>query len=182
MPETAASTFDRLVDEHQREVFRICRSILRDDHLGADASQDAFLRVWSRLRSGNLPAHLPAWLRKVALSAAIDLARRRSHRAETRTEEPARESAGCPSDDPARTAALQELEERLATAIGELPDGQRSVFLLRHEGGLGLREVAELLDVKLPTVKTQFARACLKLQARLAPYRPDPNRSEEPSS
>jgi len=44
------------------------------------------------------------------------------------------------------------------------------VFLLRHRGGLSLREVAELLDLALPTVKTHFARAALRLQASLARF------------
>ena len=55
---------------------------------------------------------------------------------------------------------------------GRLPEGQRTVFQLRHFGCLPLAEVAETLDLALPTVKTQFARACLRLQSALAPHRP----------
>jgi RNA polymerase sigma factor (sigma-70 family) len=66
-----------------------------------------------------------------------------------------------------------ELRGRFEAALAELPEGQRTVFLLRHDGGLALSEVAETLDVSLPTVKTQFARACLKLQAKLAAFAPD---------
>ena len=50
--------------------------------------------------------------------------------------------------------------------------GQREIFLLRHDGGLSLAEVADSLELALPTVKTQFARAALKLQAKLAGFRP----------
>jgi DNA-directed RNA polymerase specialized sigma24 family protein len=59
-------------------------------------------------------------------------------------------------------------------ALLELPDGQRTVFLLRHEGGLTLAEVADALGVAVPTAKTQFARACLKLQEKLAPFQEMP--------
>ena len=47
------------------------------------------------------------------------------------------------------------------------------MFLLRHQGGLPLSEVARALGLGLPTVKTQFARACLKLQAGLRAFHPD---------
>ena len=56
---------------------------------------------------------------------------------------------------------------------------QRTVFVLRHSGGLRLREVAETLGLALPTVKTHFARACLKLQTTLAAF--DEGSAEEDS-
>ena len=65
------------------------------------------------------------------------------------------------------------LDENIGCVRPIVFEGQRTVFLLRHEGGLPLAEVAETLGVALPTVKTQFARACLKLQSRLRPYRPN---------
>jgi RNA polymerase sigma factor (sigma-70 family) len=74
---------------------------------------------------------------------------------------------------PESEARAAELARRFERALSELSEGQRTVFLLRHSGDLTLSEVAETLDVALPTVKTQFARACLKLQEKLATYRPD---------
>ncbi len=62
---------------------------------------------------------------------------------------------------------------RFEAALAELPDGQRTVFLLRHEGGLRLTQIAATLGVSRETVRTQFARAALKLQARLTHYRPE---------
>jgi len=71
--------------------------------------------------------------------------------------------------------AQAELAESFERALERLSDGQRTVFLLRHAGGLRLAEVAETLDVSLSTVKTQFARACLKLQDALRPFEPRPD-------
>lgn len=169
-------SFDRLVAEHRAGVFRICRSILRDDHLGADAAQEAFLRLWRRLGDGRWPEHVAPWLKKAAVSAALDLARRRRVREDAGREllrgaEPGDLQTG--EDGPA-AAESSELRRALARGLRELSEGQRTVFLLRHEGGLTLAEVAGVLGVALPTAKTQFARACLRLQTHLRAFRNDP--------
>ena len=161
------ATFEQLVSRHQREVLRLCRTILRDDHLGADAAQETFVRLWRRLEDGREPQSSSSWLRRVAVSTSIDVARSRAARKSER-------EVDLSLADP-RTAGAgdAELRERFEKALAELPEGQRTVFVLRHEGGLKLAEVAETLGVGLPTVKTQFARACLKLQEKLAAFRPE---------
>lgn len=169
------ATFDELVDRHGAQVFRVCRSILRDDHLGSDASQETFVKLWQQLSLGALPDHVQGWLRRVAVSTSLDLVRKRQLRAVV-AEAAVPEATS--SERPLEQASLAELERNLGHALTELSEGQRTVFLLRHEGGLALREIANLLGVALPTVKTQFARACLKLQSKLAPF--DPDSSEEP--
>ncbi len=165
----AAERFEHLVAENERGILRLCRAVLRDEHLGADAAQEAFVRLWRRLEQGDAEVleRPAAWLRRVALSAALDLARRREVRAGDVPAGAARHESGACDPSPLAGAALSELRLRLSAAVDELPEGQRSVFLLRHDGGLALREVAQLLGLALPTVKTQFARACLRLQARL---------------
>lgn len=161
--------FDELVERHGPQVFRVCRSILRDDHLGSDASQETFVKLWQRLSLGALPEHLQAWLRRVAVSTSLDLVRKRQLRAVSEEDET---HADTSAPRPLEEASLDELQHDLGQALASLSEGQRTVFLLRHEGGLALRDIAEVLEIALPTVKTQFARACLKLQAKLARHAP----------
>jgi RNA polymerase sigma-70 factor (ECF subfamily) len=162
---------DGLVALHGGEVLRISRAILRDEHLGADAAQETFLRLWTRLSAERAPAALGGWLRSVAVSTALDAARRRRARADAEglRGDDERRSAASPAR-PEALAARAELARRLEAALAHLPEGQRTVFELRHFGGLSLPEVAEALGLAVPTAKTHFARACLKLQAALARF------------
>jgi RNA polymerase sigma-70 factor (ECF subfamily) len=171
----SAEAFDRLVAEHRPEVLRICRAIVRDEHLGADAAQEAWLRLWRRSRTQELPTLGRAWLRKAAVSSALDLVRRRSVRQASVAPDVPPDEAPDPRStaSPPGAAAHAELQAALDRAVAGLPDRQRLVFLLRHEGGLSLTEVADTLDIALPTAKTQFARAVLKLQSRLRAFRPE---------
>ena len=169
-----APSFDRVVTEHQSAVVRVCRSILRDEHLGADAAQEVFLKLWRRLCDQAPPVHVAGWLRKVAVSTSLDLARRRRVREDAQDHVRAASRAGQIQDTrrPDQGAAAAELAARFEDAVAHLSEGQRTVFLLRHSGGMSLPEVAASLGVAVPTVKTQFARACLRLQTRLSAYRP----------
>jgi RNA polymerase sigma-70 factor (ECF subfamily) len=166
----AAAAFDALVARHEREVLAVCRSILHDEGRSRDAAQETFLRLWTRLAEQRGPARPAGWLRKVALSVALDLVRRGARDAPATDAEVAHALLAPAADE---AAAAAELERRYAAALEKLSEGQRTVFLLRHEGGLALAAVAETLGVALPTVKTQFARACVRLQARLRSFRPD---------
>lgn len=167
----ARARFDALVAEHQEHVLRVCRAIVRDEPLANDAAQETFVRLWRRLDAERAPQDSGAWLRRVAVSAAIDLTRARRNLPEDG--EPAR-LAALPAEqrEPLDVLAAGELAECFERAVEELPAGQREIFLLRHDGGLSLAEVADSLELALPTVKTQFARAALKLQAKLAGFRP----------
>ncbi len=163
--------FERLVAEHQGSVLRVCRSILRDDHLGADAAQETFVKLWRALASERRPERLEAWLRRVAVSASLDRCKvRRRSEARVRTGEPDAEPAL--ERTPLHELEAGELRERYERALSELSESQRTIFLLRHSGGLSLSEVAETLEIALPTAKTHFARACLKLQAALRAFEP----------
>jgi RNA polymerase sigma-70 factor (ECF subfamily) len=167
-----SAQFDALVAAHRVSVERVCRSILRDDDLVADAAQEAFVRLWRQLELGAEPDQTAAWLRKVALTTSLDLARRRDARARAEHERRVPADAAAPDHaSPPERAANAELEAQLERALRDLPEGQRTVFVLRHRGGLGLAEVAATLGVELSTVKTQFARAALRLQARLQSFR-----------
>jgi len=166
------AAFDGLVALHGGEVLRVCRAILRDEHLGRDAAQETFLRLWGRLADERAPSAVGGWLRRVAVSTALDAARRRRARGDAEgrrgDEQP---PVAAPSGGPADAAARSELERRLEAALARLPEGQRTVFELRHFGGLSLGEIADALGLALPTARTHFARACLKLQAALRTFR-----------
>jgi RNA polymerase sigma-70 factor (ECF subfamily) len=161
--------FERLLAEHERDVLRVCRSVLRDEHLGRDAAQETFVKLLDAVRFGAAPERWAAWLRRAAVTCALDLGRRRAARPQTAlASEPADPSDAC---DPALGAARHELADGLDRAVATLPEGQRTVFLLRHAGGYTLSEVADALDLALPTVKTHFARAALRLQHALVAFR-----------
>lgn len=165
--------FSGLVAEHQPALRRYCHKLCRDQTMAADASQETFLRLWRRILLGQDLEHPAAWLRKVASTCTSDLlrGRQRQGKALENLEHQANSPAKDRDQDPLVSA---ELMARYEASLLTLPDQQRRAFLLRHEGGMTLCKVAEAMQLGLPTVKTHFARACLKLQADMHPFAPEP--------
>lgn len=168
----ADSDFALLLARHEREVIDTCTLVLREPHLAHDAAQEAFARLWRASVHGDAPEHAGAWLRAVAARAALDLLRRRRLRAAIALDDRA---TADPHLEPLDAAAFAELRQRFDAAVAALPERQQLTFRLRHEGGVPLARVAEVLGIALPTAKTHFARACLALQAALADFRDPPN-------
>ena len=92
------------------------------------------------MRSSVAPEQCGAWLRKVAVTTSLDLVRRREARTRAEAERSiAREASAPENTSPATRASTAEFAAELELALRDLPEGQRTVFLLRHRGGLALR-------------------------------------------
>ena len=75
--------FGRIVGETQVSTYAVARSVLRDPSLAEDATQEAYLRAFRRLRDLNEPAAFPGWLRRLVVTVALNM--RRSQRWTLRT-------------------------------------------------------------------------------------------------
>jgi RNA polymerase sigma-70 factor (ECF subfamily) len=178
MKKEAVLAFEAALELHGPLVLRICRRILGDAHAGDDAAQEAFVRLWHSYRGGKPPDNVGAWLRRVAASSSIDVLRRAHVRSfgiglafDAPEEVPAvRETAVV------GPLAARELSAALRRAVDSLSPAQRTTFVLRHDAGFPLAEVARLLDVGLATAKTHYVRATLRLRSQLAAFEPETRR------
>ncbi len=70
-------------------------------------------------------------------------------------------------DEPEARLGTRQLGEQLRAALASLPAAQRDAFLLQHEGGLSLEEIAQLTGVGMETVKSRLRYALAKLRSQL---------------
>ncbi len=123
-----------------------------------DTLQDVFERVAANLRAGRAPAELRPWLYGVARNRCIDELRRRP---------PASPDVFASSRQPSRdTDAVAERKadvERLVGDLRALPEVQRSALIMRELQGLSHLELAGVLNVSVPAVKSVLVRARLGL-------------------
>lgn len=146
-----------LVERHSCGMFAILRGMLPSEADAQDALQDAWHRVVrsaGKFRGGAVRAYLV----KVARSAAIDLMRRRGRLVslDAGLEGVADVVAGQVAAEPLPSEAFESKAdaEEVRRAVQALPSGPRQVLLLRMEGELTFREVAEELGVPLGTALT----------------------------
>ena len=170
------AAFELIMRRHNRRLFRLARSILRNSAEAEDVVQETYVRAYARLGEFVGPNGFPAWLGRIAVNEALgrvrgwgrvvsldDYVSGPDGDAEVRLIETMR----TPYPDPERLAGNGELRHLLEGAIDALPDDFRTVFVLRAVEGLSVAETAEMLSIPPETVKTRFHRARHRLQDTL---------------
>lgn len=149
------AAFEDLVRTYQGDVWRFAYHLTRDRALAEDVTQEAFLRAFRFLRSFRGDSKFTSWLFRIARNCGMDAIRaRKTH--QTR-EYPAPTG---PSDPEARA--------ELDAALASVSEQHREPFLLIEVFGLSYQEAADVLQLKVGTVKSRMHRARLSLMSALA--------------
>jgi RNA polymerase sigma-70 factor (ECF subfamily) len=165
----SADAFDRFVARHQAAVFRYLRTKANDAD-AEDALQQTFVAAWRNAATIEVEGSARPWLFTVARNAAAKLQRRAGAAPQPVEDlEQLGELAGfaAPDATPARFAEAAEERQLLNSALSSLPDADREVLTLRDLEQLTGEQVAELLGLSLPAMKSRLHRARLRLVAEL---------------
>lgn len=167
-----AAAYEIIMRRYNRRLFRVTRSILRDDDDAQDAMQEAYVRAFTRLADFAAPGSFGAWLTRIAVNEAL-MRKRKDQRFEhvdaaAADEDDAMSQTPAPGAGTEELAANDELRHLIEVAVDRLPDNCRTVFVLRAIEQLSIEETASHLDIPPATVKTRFHRARGLMQQALA--------------
>jgi RNA polymerase sigma-70 factor (ECF subfamily) len=162
------SAFEEIVRLYQRRVYGVALRIVRAHDVADDVTQEAFLRAWRSLDRFELGRPFGPWVCRIAANLAVNHVRSPRAReeglpdghAETRT------------NAPGPLGALLDAEGAsvLERAMGQLPQEQRAVLVLRVVEELSYAEIAETLGISPGTVMSRLFRARERLAQALSPY------------
>ena len=163
--------FEHLIRRYNQRLYRVARSILRDEQEAEDVMQHAYVNAFAKLHQFEGRARFSTWLTRIAVHEAFARARRRARWKGLDDMPEARvEPSGLPRDerlDPEQQAQAAELRKLLESAIDGLPEIYRSAFVLREAEGLDTLEVAECLEISEDNVRTRVHRARVLLRRGL---------------
>lgn len=161
--------FERLMRQHNRRLFRVARSILRDDAEAEDALQEGYIKAHRAMAGFRGDARLSTWLTRIIVNQALECRRRRPvEPAEQAGEEPVTESRfGSTADTPETLAMRNDLRRLIEHAIDDLPEHYRNVFMLRAVEGLSVDETAASLGISEANTKVRHLRARALLRESL---------------
>jgi len=166
-----------VITANNQRLFRAAWSIHKNRWDAEEAVQAAYLKAFDRIGDFAGRSALSTWLTRIVINEALGRLRSSKRRhaqleaegvsvLETYREALMRGSEPVPPDAAMARAQLRQLLER---AVAALPDGFRTVFVLRDVEGLSVDETAEVLGIPPATVKTRLYRARHRLQQALAP-------------
>lgn len=157
-----------LVAAHGDAVYRLARSVVRDSALADDVVQETMVKAWRALPDWDGDEIPRAWLMKVARNTAISMLR-------TRRDDPTEPDdlsgvvSGASGTGDAATDKVA--MDALWSALSELDETSRSVVVMRELSGMSYEEIAEVLEIPLPTVKTRLFRSRRVLQEAMKEWR-----------
>ncbi len=168
------TAFPELVKRYSRRILRVARNITNHEEDSEDVLQETFMKAYTHLDGFQGNSKFYTWLVRIAMNESLMKLRKRKtgklvsldEELNTGEDTMVREIAvweGNPED----TYSQEELREILDKTIASLPEGFRTVFMLRDVEELSTEETAEALELSIPAVKSRLLRARLQLREKL---------------
>lgn len=161
--------FKTIVFHYQQQVFLLAYSVLRNKEDAMDIVQETFMRLYQKLDVYEKEGNFRGWLLQIAKNLCIDYYRKHyARRREMESEKPLDELVLASSDSGASPVSL-DLRRVISRGLERLGERQRLVFVMKHYNGLDYREIAEILNIRLGTVKSLHFKAVRNLRRLLGP-------------
>ena len=157
----STARFEMLYEQYGNDVLRMAHFYLGDRQRAEDVCQDVFVKLYLHADSIE-PGKEKAWLLRVTVNACRDLWRGAWLK---------RVVLGAPTLEiiPAQDDAIEQREEKeeLMRAIYKLPAAFREAVLLHYYQGMGIAEIAQMLNLPEGTISSRLSRARKKLEVLL---------------
>ena len=166
--------FRELIETHQSRVIGTVAKMLGDDSDAEDIAQQVFIRIWNSAARYEPNAKFTTWLFTITRNLVFNEARRRRrHPAlplEREQDERAFQAEDTHTKAPSAVLLETEMQETIQTAIDGLPEVQRMAVVLRRYQDVSYEEIASILKLSVPAVKSVLFRARTELRERLRQY------------
>jgi RNA polymerase sigma-70 factor (ECF subfamily) len=172
-PDTAAVTdirtlpsWDEIVRTHSARVYRLAYRLTGNQHDAEDLTQEVFVRVFRSL-SSYTPGTFEGWLYRITTNLFLDGARRKQRIRFDGLPEDAHDRLPARTHGPAEQVDQGAFDHDVQTALAGLPEDFRAAVVLCDIEGMTYEEIAEVLDVKLGTVRSRIHRGRSMLRRQL---------------
>lgn len=175
------SAFDALVRAHTPKMYRVALRITGSAAEAEDVVQEAWISAWRALPGFRHESAVSTWLYRVVTNGALASVRRRRPTVSLDAALHAEQGGGGPllgagvladtRANPEGQVVRAEQVDAVLGAIAELDVSQRVPLVLRELEGLSYEEVAEVLEVSVPALRSRLHRARVALLAKLREQR-----------
>ncbi|WP_197231195.1 RNA polymerase sigma factor [Novipirellula artificiosorum] len=166
-----STAYDELVRRYQERLYTSIWSNVGCPALAEDIVQDAFLNAYIHLRSFRNRSSFYTWLYRIALNSRRNYLHKRGHAVSIEfVDEDQSRDRSARHETPVDCAERQEDRIHVRVALSRLDDAHRTILMLREFEGFDYETIAEMLQVKMGTVRSRLSRARAKLKQELDNY------------
>jgi RNA polymerase sigma-70 factor, ECF subfamily len=174
-----SDAFASLFHAHKARVYSVCLRLTNNIAEAEDLTQEAFVQAFRKLSMFRGDSALSTWLYRIAVNMVLMSFRKKALRQVSLDEPYPGDARSVRREYGSKDARLAGSIDRIALtrAIGELPAGYRTIFLLHEVEGYAHQEIAELLECSVGTSKSQLHKAKMRIRDVLGRTR-DQERTE----
>jgi RNA polymerase sigma-70 factor (ECF subfamily) len=165
-------SFELLVKRWEQPLLNHCYRLLNNVELAEDLRQEIFLRVYRAAGTYQPTAKFSTWLYRIATNLCLDTLAKQRHRKtvpiDLASDDLDAKSIVHPVDKPDEIVERAEVERQVRLALKRLPENLRVIIIMRYYDGLKFREIAEILNCPVSTVKSRMAAGMRRLNQMLS--------------
>jgi RNA polymerase sigma-70 factor (ECF subfamily) len=170
--------FTELVDKYKQPVMNVVYRMLRDATEAEDLAQNVFIQVYRSAHRYQVAAKFSTWLFTITRNLCLNEIRRRSRHPTDSMDVPGPQKENLPWHEFEDTRTFSppdkllqgELEEKIETALTQLPENQRLAIVLCRQDELSYEDIAQILGCSLSATKSLIHRGRETLKQKLKPY------------
>lgn len=164
--EQDSTYFTVLYRRYAAKVFAKCISMLADEGLARDATQDIFIKVLLNLSKFTELSSFSTWVYSITYNYCIDLIRKKKKMPLIFSEDVGKVSQGVEEMDELPDSVLLEMEQtRLEKVFEHLPPGDKAILMMKYIDDLSIKEIGTVLNKTESAIKMQILRAKQKSQS-----------------
>jgi len=167
------NAFAEIVEIYKDKVYQLCYRMLGNRHEAEDIAQEAFIRAYVNIHSYDMNRKFATWLYRIATNLSIDRIRKKKPDFYLDAEVAGAEGLTLYSqvaadvELPEDQVESLELQATIQKEILKLPEKYRSAIVLKYIEELSLKEISEILELPIGTVKTRIHRGREALRHQL---------------
>lgn len=158
--------YGKLVKRYQSRLFNFIRSMLRNEELAEDITQESFVKAFYSLSKLKNPASFKSWLFRIANNNTLDYLRKK-RLPQVDVDEHLRESYVDDRGNPEEGVVSGARTKHIHEALGSLKEDQKAILVMCDLEGLSYQEIAEVLKIPFGTVQSRIFYARRKLREHL---------------
>jgi len=148
--------------KYSGKVFSKCISLLKNEALAQDATQDIFLKIFLNLAKFGGKSKFSTWIYSITYNYCIDLIRKGKKERNIFSEDI--EKAPDLAEEVPDSAILEIEVKKLKIILDKIPVGDKAVLLMKYQDDMSIKEISETLDKSESAIKMKIKRAKHKVQ------------------
>ena len=160
---------DFLVAKYLKQIYSFVYKNVGNPAEAEDITQEVFIKVWKNIRKFDQNKNFKPWIFQIAKNTSIDFLRKKKTIPFSRFENEKGQNLLVENIAAAPLNLIEKLSDKkvLAAAMDGLTDKEQKIINLRHNDGMSFKEIADVFDESINTIKSRYRRTLMSLRKNI---------------